>query len=247
MKLIEAMRIVGAPTSDSASPFRVLLATGFNSLHLHTFLAARLRVALPNHHVDVQTGLYGDLLGTLENSRKEPLDAASVVIEWPDLDPRLGLRQLGGWDPRDLADIVDSVRAKMHRIENAIRRLSDHVPLAVCFPTLPLPPASFEPGWQASGFALQIRECIAAVAARLCMGCGIRMVSAQRLDRVSPPGDRLNVKSELLYGFPYQVRHSAALSQQLTLLIQSRPPKKGLITDLDDTLWNGMVGEVGPQ
>jgi FkbH-like protein len=32
----------------------------------------------------------------------------------------------------------------------------------------------------------------------------------------------------------------------LTQLLLPAPPKKGLITDLDDTLWSGLVGEIGP-
>jgi FkbH-like protein len=39
--------------------------------------------------------------------------------------------------------------------------------------------------------------------------------------------------------------HASALAQSMASLLQARSPKKGLITDLDDTLWSGILGEVG--
>jgi FkbH-like protein len=53
------------------------------------------------------------------------------------------------------------------------------------------------------------------------------------------------VKSDLVTGFPYALHHASALGQLLAKLIHNRPPMKGLITDLDDTLWAGVVGEDG--
>lgn len=247
MKLVEALRIAGGPEPDSAAPLNVLLATGFTALHLQTFLAANLRMVFPNHRLNIRTGHYGDLVGTLEGLEEGALDAVVVAIEWPDLDPRLGFRNLGGWGPSDLEDIVNSLRTRARRIEDAIRNISGRVPVAVCLPTLPLPPASFVPGWQASIFDLQIRECISSLACKLFRYEGTRIVNPQRLDNLSSPADRLNLRSELLYGFPYRLQHAAVMAEQLALLVESRPPKKGLITDLDETLWSGIVGEAGAQ
>src|SRR5205085_11901038 len=47
-------------------------------------------------------------------------------------------------------------------------------------------------------------------------------------------------------GFPYRTAHTETLSSLLARLICPLPPKKGLITDLDDTFWRGLVGEDGP-
>jgi FkbH-like protein len=67
------------------------------------------------------------------------------------------------------------------------------------------------------------------------------------LDRISPPGARFSAKSELYCGLPYQLHHADVLAEHLALLVESRAPKKGLITDLDETLWRGIAGEVGAQ
>src|SRR5712691_11459908 len=105
MKLAEALRIVQAAPSADASKFSVYLACGIFPLHLTTFLAAHLRERLPNQAIEILTGLYGDLPGNLESLRKSSADAAAVVIEWSDFDPRLGLRRLGGWGPNILPDV----------------------------------------------------------------------------------------------------------------------------------------------
>src|SRR5436190_4409638 len=53
------------------------------------------------------------------------------------------------------------------------------------------------------------------------------------------------MKSELDNGHPYTIAHAAAVAEAVSSLIHDRSPKKGLITDLDDTLWGGILGEVG--
>lgn len=247
MKLIEALRIAGAATPELGTPLNVLLATGFSPLHLRTFLAAHLRMAFPNHGVSIESGLYGDLAGTLERLGEKPLDAAIVAIEWTDLDRRLGIRSLGGWSPHDLPNIADTVRANARCIEDAICNRRSAVPVSVCLPTLPLPPAAFTAGWQASTFDLDLRKCVSELASRLAQCKGTSIVNPQRMDRLSPPGARFSVKSELQYGFPYALEHADIVAEQLALLAEARPHKKGLITDLDDTLWSGIVGEVGAQ
>ena len=45
--------------------------------------------------------------------------------------------------------------------------------------------------------------------------------------------------------FPYTLPHASALAGLLAGLIVTKPAKKGLITDLDDTLWGGILGEDG--
>jgi predicted enzyme involved in methoxymalonyl-ACP biosynthesis len=56
---------------------------------------------------------------------------------------------------------------------------------------------------------------------------------------------RFDVKAEITTGFPYSLEHASRLAESLAELIQDSPPKKGVITDLDDTLWAGILGEIG--
>jgi FkbH-like protein len=73
----------------------------------------------------------------------------------------------------------------------------------------------------------------------------VRILSPQRINMVSPLMDRFDVESELLTGFPYRLAHASSLANLLAHLARKPAPKKGLITDLDDTLWRGLLGEVG--
>jgi FkbH-like protein len=66
------------------------------------------------------------------------------------------------------------------------------------------------------------------------------------LDERSPLAQRFDLKSELLAGLPYSLPHADAVGQALAQLLGPRLPKKGLITDLDDTFWKGIVGDAGP-
>jgi FkbH-like protein len=244
MELIEALKILAAPAAGT--PVEILLATGFQPLHLKTFVAARLRRVFPGRPITIHTGLYGDLLGALKKAKNGELQAAIVVIEWFDLDPRLSLRSLGGWNPRDLEDILIHARSRADQLESCIREAAHRTPIALCLPTLPLPPASYAPGWEASGFELELRECASGLASKLSRIPNVRIVNSQRLDRLSPLAERFNVKSELQFGFPYELSHAGAVAELLSLLVQAKPPKKGLITDLDNTLWAGIAGEDGP-
>jgi len=74
---------------------------------------------------------------------------------------------------------------------------------------------------------------------------GVRVASRQRLEEESPASERRDIKSELTTGFPYRLAHASTVAGFLARLICPPAPKKGLITDLDDTLWHGILGEVG--
>ncbi len=243
MKLAEALSIIHSAPVDGPQ-LRVALLCGFTPLHLETFLRAHLCKLFPDRSPVVQTGLYGDLLGNLQ--RATDISVAVVVIEWPDLDPRLGLRRLGSWEPSQLPDILAEVTRSCDLLQNAMAALARNIPIVVGFPTLPLVPVSFSRPARASEFALELRSRIALLGAALSHIAGVRIVDPQRLDSLSS-FQRQDVNSDLASGFPYTLAHASALAELLAELVVNRHPKKGLITDLDDTVWRGIVGEVGVQ
>jgi FkbH-like protein len=243
MKLAQALKIVQSVPSG-APPLQVALLCGFTPLHLETFLQAHLCELFPGRSIAVQTGLYGDLIGNL--GRVADVSAGVVVIEWSDLDPRLGLRRLGGWEPSQLPDVLIEVNRSCDLLGNAIAGVARNIPVVVCCPTLPLPPLSFTPLARASEFTLQLRGRVASLGAELSRIGGVRIVDSQRLDALSSPA-RLDVNSDLAAGFPYTLTHASALADLLARLVLNPQPRKGLITDLDDTLWRGILGEVGVQ
>jgi FkbH-like protein len=245
MNLIDALESLKGPIAENARPLKVFLACGFTPLHLETFLAAHLCNLYPACRVEVNSGLFGDLIGNLERLRPEEYDALAVVIEWPDLDSRLGLRTLGGWQVEKLPDIVNSANHSLERLMRALQGISLALPTCICLPTLPLPPLFYTSTQHSSVFELNLRRNLASFAEALSSGRQVSVVSGQRLDEHSPLGKRFDLRTEITQGFPYKTFHASVIGEFLAELICRHEPKKGLITDLDDTLWAGILGEVG--
>lgn len=224
-----------------------MLACGCAPLHLKTFLHAHLQQRLPQQRVNVSEGLYGDLAGTLERASDQSLHAVALVLEWSDLDARLGYRSAGQWSLAATDDILRSVAAALARIAAAIEKLDRSVRIALSMPALPLPPLFHTNGTQASEAELELENQLATFAARMARRPRLAVVHARRLAEESAPAGRFDLKSDLLIGFPYTVAHADALAAACARLLVPLAPKKGIITDLDDTLWSGIVGEVGAQ
>ena len=245
MNLLQALELLKQPVSEPESDRQLYLGCGFTPLHLKTFLAAYLRRCFPKDHIEISTGLYGDLIGNLERLRPSGGLMACVVVEWADLDPRLGIRSLGGWASADIPDIVESARRQSERLADLIKQLADKTPVYLSTPTLPLPPMFTTRTAQAHHSECQLREIVASLATSLSAHGRVRLLNSQLLDELSPPARRLDPKAEITTGFPYTLEHVACLAELLSTLIQDSRPKKGLITDLDDTLWAGILGEIG--
>src|SRR5262249_5035187 len=146
--------------------------------------------------------------------------------------------------PHALADILLTVEAQSERFRKALARAAGRAPVALCLPTLPLPPVAFTPGWLGSDFALTPDARLPGPAADR-TSLGVRGVNPSRLAQQSHPAARVAVRGDLHSGFPYQTAHASAVAELLAHLLLPPAPKKGLITDLDDTLWAGLLGEVG--
>jgi FkbH-like protein len=245
MNLIEALEISRKPVAQDAKLLRVFLACGFTPLHLQNFLSAHLRQQFPDNRVEIKTGLFGDLVGSLERIDAKTLDGLTVAMEWSDLDSRLGIRELGGWQVSDVHEVISSVDRQLSRLQRAIKMAARSAPVVVSLPTLALPPLFYTPPNINSAEKTKLLLSLAKFAADLAEEPGIRVLDSQALDSLSPPAARFDIKSEILSGFPYKLPHASTLAQSLASLLQPRSPKKGLITDLDDTLWSGILGEVG--
>lgn len=223
------------------------LVCGFQPLHAATFLTAHLNATRPDGYFELETGLYGDFAGNLAAAASSSATGAFVITEWSDFDPRLGLRAAGGWIGPAKADITATVRTQAEKYLVRIGELGARMPVALAPPSLPLPPIGSTIREQSSGFELDLRSTLAGFLVEAARLPGVRIVDAERLDSVSPRDQRLDPKMEFLAGFPYSVAYAQALAKTLVSVLHQPPPKKGLITDLDDTLWLGIVGEIGPE
>ena len=247
MRFLDALEIIrqGAP-AGSSEPFRLAIACSFPPLHFATFLHAKTQLAFPDRKVVLTTAsVYNDLVGSLQQASEAQPNASGVVIEWPDLDQRLGVRRLGGWGPDLSREIGENVQLSLARIKAGVAALAKVAPVVVSPPTLLLPPFSHEAGWQAGVRELSIRSCMAAFLGEIAEFKGVRIISSQALDSCIMPQERFDLKSEINAGFAYSNKHACVLAGLVAQAIVNRSPKKGLITDLDETLWRGILGEVG--
>ena len=225
---------------------QVRLVTGFNPLHLQTFLQAHLQQRIPASRVVVLTDVYGDMTGALARIRPAVLDMCAIALEWSDLDPRLGFRQLGGWGHKELADILGDAQAKLAAITESLASLPDRFPVVLSLPTLVLPPVFHTPSWQFCEAEIRLLQAANELALWAHGRPNIRLVRprSQQMDVCSPQA--FDLKGELMAGLPYTIAHADQLAQSFAQLLVPPVPKKALITDLDDTLWAGIAGEVGP-
>ena len=245
MRVIDALKILrGAP--KEGKPFEVTLACGFTPLHLQTFLAAYLQQALPHRHVTVSTGLYGDLARTIEEMAVRGGNNLAVAIEWMDLDPRLGHRAPVVWNSDTLAEILSFVPKALDRLAKLIGRAADSSKVVISTPTLPFPPLFHSPSWQMSKPETILIKLVAEFAVQMA-SLGIPIVNSMKLSEESAPSLRYDLKSDLLFGLPYTLEHADRLAISLSRLLCPPNSKKGIITDLDETLWSGVVGEIGPE
>jgi FkbH-like protein len=245
VKLREALESIRRPRPAGAERARYLLGCSSTPTHLQTFLHAHLLSQLPTFEIEIEPTTYGDLLGSLERFEPRGYAGAAVVCEWYDLDPRLGFRRLGGWGPSLFADIVGGVRAALSRLQRAVEKISAVIPVAVALPTLPLPPLEICVPAQTAGFEVELWSSAWEFARWCNLRSGVRLLSTAELDRRSAPLERFDLRAELSHGCPYQLAHISVLAEVMSALLAPAPPLKGIITDLDDTLWAGILGEVG--
>jgi FkbH-like protein len=168
-----------------------------------------------------------------------------VVIEWSDLDPRLGLRSAGGWAISGQADILKTCHERFARLLGGLRALVTRMPVALVPPTLPLQFLGHTASWQSSSNELELQNQLARFLAEAALITGVSVLRPSSLARLSPEASRLDALMELRAGFPYTIAHASAVASQVVKLLFPPTPMKGLITDLDETFWSGIVGEAG--
>jgi len=240
MTLSQALALVNS-TKRQPGARNYYLACGFEPLHLATFLRAYL-IERSECDVEVQHGVYGDLYGNIESASRSTATAAAVVLEWSDIDPRLGLRSSGGWSMEALAGVSANCIESFARVASAIEQLSVRMPVAFAAPSLPLPPVGNTICAQNSVLELELEQQLAAFLVRIARISRVWIIRAVTTESSGP---RLDAKMELLAGFPYTIPFASALAKSLATVLCQPIPKKGLITDLDGTLWAGICGEVG--
>ncbi len=237
MNLKEALQINNA-ARKSSSRIAVFLAAGFTPLSLPQFLAAHLSRRMGGCRVEVKAGLFGDLPGNIERIEQSQADFAAICIEWDDLDSRLGFRRLSATTWKDLPEVLSQAKEASHRLLSLIVNAAARRRIAVSLPHLPIPPVSYSPPHRMGEFEARLRMIVAEMQVELASTKSVHVL-AQSTSRCSDFPATLNV------GFPYSGEHASDLGEMLASALVPASPKKGIIVDLDETLWRGILGEDG--
>jgi FkbH-like protein len=243
--LRDALR--AAATTATGAPYPLHLCCGFEPLHLATYcrahLATRLRgaSAAESRPVTLRTGLFGDLAGNVQRALAAPAaEPLAVIVEWADLDPRLGTRE--GYLPKldhDIPDILTTAAARLHALGHQLATAAAGRRIVLAPMAASLPP--WLPGLtgQSPAWELQLRHLVAGFLSH-CAAAGVRVATPEFVPAA------YDFRTHLQSGFPYSLAYTNALATALAALLLPPLPAKGLITDLDGTLWAGVVGDDGP-
>jgi FkbH-like protein len=238
----DAVERARAAESRDGEVFTLCLVCGSTPLALRVRLIAAVADRLPARRIECTTKTIDELLA----GGTGPVHGLAVVCEWPDLDQRLGLRTAGGWGTEAAADAVAAAEARLTMLAERLLEEAQHSRVAFALPALELPPVFTTPQPAADPLALRLRAAVAASAARCAAAPRIAVLDSQALDVESPLAGRRDVAREIAYDMPYTPEHATRLATALARLLAPAIPLKGVITDLDDTLWRGLAGEVGP-
>jgi FkbH-like protein len=245
MTLAEALGLVRKQKVGKRS-WQIFLVCGIQPLHLIPMVEAHVLQRFPNDSVTVRTGLYGSLDATIGQAAESKADAAVMVVEWSDLDPRLGLRSSGGWALSVQSDILRTCREGFARLLHGLELLGARMPVALLPPSLSPELVGHTAAWQSSINELDLQKELATFLADAARIAAVSVGHPSFLARVSPEPSRADALMDLRAGFPYTLAHASAVANQAVKLLFPSSPKKGIITDLDETVWSGILGEVGP-
>ena len=238
----DAVERARAAQSREGDPFTLCIVCGSTPLALRTRLVADLAERLPSRRIECTAKSVDELLA----GHVAPVHGLAVVCEWPDLDPRLGVRRCGGWGGDAAADAVAAAELRLTMLAGKLEESSRTSRVALALPALALPPVFTTPRPAADPLALRLRSAVAAAAARCAASPRIAVLDAETIDVEAPLAARRDVAREIAYDMPFTPEHSSRLAAALAQLLVPALPLKGVITDLDDTLWRGLAGEVGP-
>lgn len=244
LNLRDALNLATPPArTDQDTEYAIGLACSFTPLHLETFIRAYVLQRRSATSVRFESGIYGDLPGGLSRIADTRTRACVAVVEWQDLDPRLGFRENVHAPFADVDDVCATARLRLDRLVVRLEDLGTRTPVALVLPTLDLSPVYGGSRHRLSLLRARLDLVLAEFAERLVTAPGLSIVSNGNI--ADTHANRRDLRMDIRSGFPYSVDHASAVARAATDAILPWPTKKGIITDLDDTLWRGLIGEIG--
>jgi len=236
MLIRDAVQLLASATLSSSR--RVALVCSFEPLHLRTYLQAFLIESVPEETPEVVVFGYDQMpaamAATASTLKTSP---ALLCLSWHDIHPALSWRTRARGVPE--LDELTREGARLHaRLTEwiAARRGADTYVVA--------PPADFLPFLDACSPDAMGARTLAASSIMATLTADLALAGARVL-RV--PSFDLNYRDLLLSGSPLSAEHAERIAATYVgLAVRATPRKKAIVTDLDGTLWHGVIGEDGP-
>ena len=207
MTLREALVLAGTPAGAGAAPWSLSVVCGFELLHLGTFLKAHLHQTL-RRPVALAAGLYGDWEGNLARALANGPAPLAMLLEWADLDPRLGLREGFRPNERDDEAILADAGARLDRIAATLAHAAPSRRYVLSLPATPLPPWRLGLPGQSAVFELDLRARLSRFACQ-CAQAGVRVLGPIQ-------EEAYDYRAHLASGFPYRNVYADRLAAGLT-------------------------------
>ena len=240
MKLLEAFKLLNLARERHGPEFHVAFVTGCSALSLPTFLVAHLSQLRSDKRYKVIEAPYGDIINSIQSAYRAGGDGMAIILDYTSLDARLGLRRASSWNDKAILDIIENVQARLDLISACISG-SKNIRTAIHPPVLKLPPIAGNGSWQTGVLEANLDMLWARFQLGLSHIPGVFFVSPESTVLAR---DR-DVDGELTADFPYDQETASGICAGLAKVIVPPVALKGIISDLDDTMWRGLVGEVG--
>lgn len=236
MLIRDALQRLQSATLSRTS--KVALVCSFEPLHLRTYLQAYLVDRFPDETPEVVAFGYDQLqAGLSATSSSLKASPALLCLSWNDLHPALSWRTRSTQPPS-----ADEIAAEGSRLRIALMDWMAARRGAETF--IAPPPLEFLP---------LLDSCSAGALGPLSLTASALLTNlladlagaGARILRV--PASDLNFRDLLLAGFPFQAEHAELVARGFAAVaFPVEPRKKAIVTDLDGTLWHGVIGEDGP-
>ena len=244
MRLSEAMSVLRVAASPSQGLRRWHLVSSFEPLHLEIFLRAFYKMAHPDESLEILSGSYGSLSFNLANALNVSSDGCIVIMSWEDIDSRLSWRGNGSF--AEIRNDVFSGRSRivLSGLVDQSKQLANTRPVLFVPPILPLLPFDVQRRMHAGAERTQLRLLAAELTAEFAALKGVTCMDSEELAFRLPPLKQ-DLNHLFVSGFPFTLEACSVLAKEIVGQMKPPEPLRGLITDLDNTLWKGIVGEDG--
>lgn len=238
MLLRDALNFIRAVRLKPGASFALVCSC--EPLHLATYLQAFLGVRFPEGAPQVVTFGYDQLERGLCATESE-LASAPVLLAlgWEDLHPALSWRSRGEFGDFPQGEVTARAETLGARLDGWLTERA----AAETYVALPqaswLPLHDPIPSLALGTIATEARSALWALAWRLAR-------AGARVLHLTP--QTLNYRDLIRAGCPFSLDGSEVLARQCVEVAFPRiERKKAIITDLDETLWKGTIGEDGPE